>query len=222
MSNINESNGSSWSDSALYKISILQTDDSTELLPYYNYKDTKGFIVTDTRFYGNHIFLLFTTLNDDNEEVKYLIRYDLDTNEWVNLSEKLNSNITSFFTIFNEKLIYASGSKIFECDFNAENQNLIIDFSTEEFKEFNDYDYFNPLTNDGNYVIITAANDENISNDFIFYDKDNNIKVCNIETDDVIEVGCDSSLLIYKNGSDLSCIDKTNLDSIKPITIYTI
>ena len=69
--------------------------------------------VCDTRFYGNHLFLWITKL-DGTKENSYLINYDLQTDKWENLSEKLEVNINSMFTIFNDKLIFANGSKVYE------------------------------------------------------------------------------------------------------------
>ncbi|MDE5780182.1 MAG: hypothetical protein K2I03_01700, partial [Lachnospiraceae bacterium] len=101
------SNGADGSDAALYKMSVSNTDDCKELLPYYKYKeDVNGLLVLDTRFYGNHIFLLFGALDDSNENVSYVVRYDLKTGEYENLSKKINQNLIDSFTIFNDTLVY--------------------------------------------------------------------------------------------------------------------
>mgnify|MGYP000781722852 FL=1 len=116
------------SNMALYKVSADGKGNTDELLPYYKYDILNGMSVCDTRFYGNHLFLWITKL-DGTKENSYLINYDLQTDKWENLSEKLEVNINSMFTIFNDKLIFANGSKVYECDFNGENQKKILDCS---------------------------------------------------------------------------------------------
>lgn len=116
------------SNTALYKVSADGKGDATELLPYYKYDIQKGMSVCDTRFYGNHLFL-WITKPDGAKENSYLINYDLQTDKWENLSEKLKVNINSMFTIFNDRLIFANGSKVYECDFSGENQKEILDCS---------------------------------------------------------------------------------------------
>ena len=109
---------------------------------------------------------------DGTKENSYLINYDLQTDKWENLSEKLEVNINSMFTIFNDKLIFANGSKVYECDFNGENQKKILDCSDL----IAGYQYYTPFTNDGENLIISAANDDNEADKLIFCDKSYNDK----------------------------------------------
>lgn len=188
------------SDAALYKMSVSNTDDCRELLPYYKYKkDVNGLLVLDTRFYGNHIFLLFGALDDNNENVSYVARYDLKTDKYEILSEKMNKDLITSFTIFNDALIYGGNKGIFKCDFNGENNELLVDFSDGKFAEFKDYQYFNPQTNDGKHFIVTAGNDTETSDKVILCDKDKNVTISTLEFPAYITTGCDEHSMIKQS-----------------------
>lgn len=205
------------SNMALYKVSADGKGDTTELLPYYKYGIQKGMSVCDTRFYGNHLFLWITKLDGANEN-SYLINYDLQTDKWENLSEKLKININSMFTIFNDKLIFANGSKVCECSFNGENQKEILDCSSI----LGGYQYYTPFTNDGENLIISAANDENEADKLIFCDKSHKATLKNMPFEFTAEIGCDSSCFVDYNeeGKTLFYIDKSNTENAEKIYTF--
>lgn len=205
------------SNMALYKVSADGKGDATELLPYYKYNIQKGMSVCDTRFYGNHLFL-WITKPDGAKENSYLINYDLQTDEWENLSEKLKVNINSMFTIFNDKLIFANGSKVYECDFSGENQKEILDCS----ELLGGYQYYTPFTNDGENLIISAANDENEADKLIFCDKSYKATLKNMPFEFTAEIGCDSSCFVDYNEEEktLYYIDKSNTENAEKIYTF--
>lgn len=205
------------SNMALYKVSADGKGDTTELLPYYKYGIQKGMSVCDTRFYGNHLFLWITKFDGANEN-SYLINYDLQTDKWENLSEKLKININSMFTIFNDKLIFANGSKVCECSFNGENQKEILDCSSI----LGGYQYYTPFTNDGENLIISAANDENEADKLIFCDKSHKATLKNMPFEFTAEIGCDSSCFVDYNeeGKTLFYIDKSNTENAEKIYTF--
>lgn len=205
------------SNMALYKVSADGKDDATELLPYYKYGIQKGMSVCDTRFYGNHLFLWITKLDGANEN-SYLINYDLQTDKWENLSEKLKININSMFTIFNDKLIFANGSKVCECSFNGENQKEILDCSSI----LGGYQYYTPFTNDGENLIISAANDENEADKLIFCDKSHKATLKNMPFEFTAEIGCDSSCFVDYSEEEktLYYIDKSNTENTEKIYTF--
>lgn len=205
------------SNTALYKVSADGKGDTTELLPYYKYDIQKGMSVCDTRFYGNHLFL-WITKPDGAKEKSYLINYDLQTDKCENLSEKLKVNINSMFTIFNDKLIFANGSKVYECDFSGENQKEILDCS----ELLGGYQYYTPFTNDGESLIISAANDDSESDKLIFCDKSYNATLKNMPFKFTAEIGCDSSCFVDYNEEEktLYYIDKSNTENAEKIYAF--
>lgn len=205
------------SNTALYKVSADGKGDTTELLPYYKYDIQKGMSVCDTRFYGNHLFL-WITKPDGAKEKSYLINYDLQTDKCENLSEKLKVNINSMFTVFNDKLIFANGSKVYECDFSGENQKEILDCS----ELLGGYQYYTPFTNDGENLIISAANDENEADKLIFCDKSYNATLKNMPFKFTAEIGCDSSCFVDYNEEEktLYYIDKSNTENAEKIYAF--
>lgn len=205
------------SNTALYKVSADDKGDTTELLPYYKYDIQKGMSVCDTRFYGNHLFL-WITKPDGAKEKSYLINYDLQTDKCENLSEKLKVNINSMFTVFNDKLIFANGSKVYECDFSGENQKEILDCS----ELLGGYQYYTPFTNDGENLIISAANDENEADKLIFCDKSYNATLKNMPFKFTAEIGCDSSCFVDYNEEEktLYYIDKSNTENAEKIYAF--
>ncbi|MGN0502306.1 MAG: hypothetical protein ACI4HN_05230 [Ruminococcus sp.] len=205
------------SNTALYKVSADGKGDTTELLPYYKYDIQKGMSVCDTRFYGNHLFLWITKL-EGTKENSYLINYDLQTDKWENLSEKLKVNINSMFTFFNDKLIFASGSKVYECDFSGENQKEILDCSSM----IGGYQYYTPFTNDGENLIISAANDDSESDKLIFCDKSYKATLKNMPFEFTAEIGCDSSFFVDYNEEEktLYYIDKSNTENAEKIYTF--
>lgn len=205
------------SNMALYKVSADGKGDTTELLPYYKYGIQKGMSVCDTRFYGNHLFLWITKFDGANEN-SYLINYDLQTDKWENLSEKLKININSMFTIFNDKLIFANGSKVCECSFNGENQKEILDCSSI----LGGYQYYTPFTNDGENLIISAANDENEADKLIFCDKSHKATLKNMPFEFTAEIGCDSSCFVDYSEEEktLYYIDKSNTENTEKIYTF--
>lgn len=205
------------SNTALYKVSADGKGDATELLPYYKYDIQKGMSVCDTRFYGNHLFL-WITKPDGAKENSYLINYDLQTDKWENLSEKLKVNINSMFTIFNDKLIFANGSKVYECDFSGENQKEILDCS----ELLGGYQYYTPFTNDGESLIISAANDDSESDKLIFCDKSYKATLKNMPFEITAEIGCNSSCFVDYNEEEktLYYIDKSNTENAEKIYTF--
>ncbi|MGN1432992.1 MAG: hypothetical protein ACI4XI_04740 [Ruminococcus sp.] len=205
------------SNTALYKVSADGKGDTTELLPYYKYDIQKGMSVCDTRFYGNHLFLWITKL-DGTKENSYLINYDLQTDKWENLSEKLKVNINSMFTIFNDKLIFANGSKVYECEFSGENQKEILDCS----ELLGGYQYYPPFTNDGENLIISAANDENEADKLIFCDKSYKATLKNMPFEFTAEIGCDNTCFVDYNEEEktLYYIDKSNTENAEKIYTF--
>ena len=205
------------SNMALYKVSADGKGNTDELLPYYKYDILNGMSVCDTRFYGNHLFLWITKL-DGTKENSYLINYDLQTDKWENLSEKLEVNINSMFTIFNDKLIFANGSKVYECDFNGENQKKILDCSDL----IAGYQYYTPFTNDGENLIISAANNDNEADKLIFCDKSYKATLKKMPFEFTAEIGFDSSCFIDYNEEEktLYYIDKNNTENADEIYTF--
>lgn len=205
------------SNMALYKVSADGKGDATELLPYYKYDIQKGMSVCDTRFYGNHLFLWITKLDGANENC-YLINYDLQTDKWENLSEKLKININSMFTVFNDKLIFANGSKVYECGFSGEDQKEILDC----IGLLGGYQYYTPFTNDGENLIISAANDENEADKLIFCDKSYKATLKNMPFEFTAEIGCDSSCFVDYSEEEktLYYIDKSNTENTEKIYTF--
>lgn len=198
-------------DSSLYKISLNDTSKVTEFLSYKKYNKINGFLVVDSRFYGNNLILLFNKLNDNNEEERILVNYDLQTDKYINLSEKLKVNVDSFFTVCKSNIYYGVGNKVYKCDFNGNNESCIIDGSNSEFAKFKGYNYFNPLTNDKENVIVSVASDDGTSQDVIFYNCDNNkTEIHNIKSENQTDVGGDENSLIYMNNNTLYYFDKEN------------
>ncbi len=205
------------SNTALYRVAADGKGDTSELLPYYKYGIQKDMSVNDTRFYGNHIFLWITKL-EGTKEIGYLINYDLQTDKWENLSEKLKVNINSMFTVYNDKLIFANGSKIYESDFNGENQNEILDCSDI----LGGYKYYTPFTTDEENLIISAANDDSEADKLIFCDKSYNASVKNMPFEFSAEIGFDSQCFIdYKEDEQsLYYIDKSNTSTAEKIYTF--
>lgn len=205
------------SNMALYKVSADGKGDTIELLPYYKYDIQKGVSICDTRFYGNHLFLWITKL-DGAKENSYLINYDLRTGKWENLSEKLKVNIDSMFTIFNDKLIFSNGSNVYECDFGGENQKEVLNCSDllDGFK------YYTPFTNDGENLIISAANDENEADKLIFCDKIYKANLIDMPFEFNAEIGCDSDCFVDYNENEkaLYYIDKSNTHNAEKIYTF--
>ena len=86
------------------------------------------------------------------------------------------------------------------------------------FSEFKDYTYFNPLTNDGENVIINVANDDGISQDVIFYNCDNDkTEIHKLKGANQADSGGDEKSLIYKADNSLYFYDKKEK---KTYTIY--
>lgn len=206
----------SGSNTALYKVSVNGEGETKELLPYYEYGVQNGMSVNDTRFYGNSVFLWITKA-ESAKEVSYLINYDLKTDKWQNLSDKLEVNINSMFTVYNGKIIFANGSRVYECDFNGENQNETLDCENI----LGGYKYYTPFTNDGESLIISAANDENNSDKLIFCDKAYKANLKKMPFEYSAEIGFDSQAFIKYKDDDRSLyfIDKSN--SEKAEKIYT-
>ena len=218
MTLIGSEGNSEGKNSSLYKISIEDTSKITQFLPYKEYSKIKGFLVLDTRFYGNNLILLFNKLDNNNGEERILINYDLQTDKWINLSEKLKVNVTSFFTVCKDNIYYGAKNKVYKCDFQGNNQSCIIDGGDSEFSEFKDYTYFNPLTNDGENVIINVANDDGISRDVIFYNCDNDkTEIHKLKGANQADSGGDEKSLIYKADNSLYFYDKMEK---KTYTIY--
>ena len=217
-SNLDNDGTALGSNSALYKVSVDGKGETTELFPYYKYGIQKNMIVSDTRFYGNHIFLMID-YGGEAVSQKYLINYNLQTGKWINLSEKLEVNAKGFFTIFNNKLVFANGNKIYECDFNGNNEKEILDCK----KILDSYKYYNPLTNDGENLIITASDDGETADKLIFCNKNYEAKVYKMPFAFIAETGCDSNVFITFNSDDsrLYLIDKKLLgDNTKATELY--
>lgn len=198
-------------DRALMKVPVSGGKEE-ELLPYYKHQDA---YINDARFYGNHIFLWVE--KPKNTEIEYyLINYDLQTNTCENLSDKLEVNIDSMFTVFNDKLIFANGSKVYECDFDGSNQKEVLDCK----EVVGGYKYYTPFTHDGEHLIISMGNDERNSNKLIFCDKEYKPTVYELPMEYQAEIGFDKNAFLHYDSDDcaLNLIDKTNFKTEK---IYT-
>lgn len=218
MSLIDSEGCSEWSNSALYKISIEDTSKISEFLSYYKYSDTYGFLVSDTRFYGNNLILLFNKLNSDNKEERILVNYNLKTDEWINLSEKLNVNVTTYFTVCNGDIYYGANNCVYRCNLNGDNQICVIDGADDKYNNFSNCIYFNPLTNDGENVLVSLANDNENSDSVIFYNcKTDEIEIHTIKTQNQADIGGDGKSLINKLDNSLYFYDKIEK---KAYTIY--
>lgn len=221
-SKYDEEVGFSGSSSALYKVSVDGNSEAEEVLAYYKYGIQINMIVMDTRFYGNHIFLLIDYIDTDNNstESRYLINYDLQTDEWENLSEKLDINIESMFTIFNNKIVFSNKSRIYECNFDGSNEKEILNCTDI----LDGYQYYNPLTNDGENLIITPCNDEDVSEYLIFCNSDYEPSVHKMPFAFLAETGCNKESLIIYSSNDciLYNIDKSKLSvNTQTNTLYT-
>lgn len=198
-----ESDGSAvGSNKALFRLP-LSGGEPEELLPYYKHQNA---YIIDTRFYGNHIFIEVAY-----KGVNRIINYDLTTNNYTDTSEKLNHKSTSFFTVFNDKLIFESNNIIYECDFDGSNEREIIDCQ----KELSGYQYYFPFTNDGEHLIITPGGDYTGSDKVIFCDKDYNVEVYKLPIRFRAEIGFDKNAFIYYDDEDMSLyyVDKSDFKS---------
>ncbi len=210
--------GSNTNTSALYSVPI-GNGDLTELIPLYDYYDNKETIV-DIRFCGDCFYLLFNTLSDCT-----FYQYDLTTDEIVSLSDTLEVNPDGCFTVFNDKLVFSNGKKIYECELDGTSEREVLNFSEGALQ---DYEYFNVFTNDGENIIITAnSTDENLPNMLAFCDEDYNTSVYQLASGSVQAMaGCDSDVLIVYNEENLTLelYDKSALseDTVaKPTVLCT-
>ena len=142
----------------------------------------------------------------------------MQTDKWENLSEKLKVNINSMFTVFNDKLIFANGSKVYECGFSGEDQKEILDC----IGLLGGYQYYTPFTNDGENLIISAANDENEADKLIFCDKSYKATLKNMPFEFTAEIGCDSSCFVDYSEEEktLYYIDKSNTENAEKIYTF--
>jgi hypothetical protein len=167
----------------------------------------------DTRYYGNHTFfeILYT---DNKKDKKTIINYDLQTDKWVDIGKNLDIEIETMFTIFNDKIFFGNGTKIYECDYNGKNLNAVLDCKSI----LSDYTKFIPYCNDGENIFITAfKNDDDYSDEIIVLDKDYNAELKKLPIKFRAIVGFDEKSFIYndEDNSTLYWIDKSDYSAEK-------
>lgn len=181
--------------SAMYKKSLTEKDAPIEFIPFYEFENT---IILDTRFFGNYCFVYGEFINGENESEKILLKYNINDGSYYNLSKKLLHNIDSMFTIYNNRIFFSIGSKIFMCDLNGENQREIIDC-----KDYlSEYEFFVPYSSDGNHLFISPSNTDGSSNKVIVLDDKFNVVVQDLPFAFSAYIGCDENVFIVTNYSD--------------------
>lgn len=141
-----------------------------------------------------------------------IINYDLNTSKWKDIGDNLDIEIDTMFTVFNDKLLFDNGKKIYECDFNGTNQREILDCG----KLIKGYSYFSPYCNDGENLFVSGSNS--------YKDKSQNIIICNKNYNPTVQklpikfkptVGFDEKAFIYfdENTGGLYWIDKSDYSS---------
>lgn len=211
-SKIEDDGTSNGDNAALFRISVNGEGSPEEIIPYYEYENT---YIYDSRFFGNHLFIYGEQLTGNRSE-KFLFHYDLNSGKLENLSENLKINIDSMFSVFNNKLYFSNGSKIYECNFNGEEEQEIIDCK----KYISGYEYYDPYTNDGSNLIISPSNLESDSEKLILLDSDYHVTVQKMPFQLRAYIGCDENgLIVYQSNEDaLYFINKSDFSSEK---IYT-
>lgn len=164
--------------------------------------------VLDTRYYGNHAFFEIQYTNN-KKAYRTIINYNLQTNKWVDLGKKLDLEIETMFTVFNDKIFFGNGTKIYGCDYNGKNLKEVIDCSSI-LKYYNN---FTPYCNDGENLFITGSNSyDDYSDELIVLDKEYNAKLEKLPIKFKAVVGFDEKAFIYndENDSALYWIDKSD------------
>lgn len=214
-------------DAALYRLPVSGNSEPEEILEYYSYKNI---LVVDTRFYTNSIILLIerfventdaqtSSADEAGTSEKYLINYDIETGEWINLSEKLNVNVENMFTVFNGKIVFNNNKKIYECDLDGSNEREVLNAE----KVLDGYEYYTPYGSDGENLLITAADDANGTDTFILCDKNYQPTVYKLPMKLYLELACDTDAFIVQDevNSKLYLIDKSQLgDNIEVKELY--
>ncbi len=221
-------------DSAYYRIAV-DGGEVNEIMPLYDYYE-QSINLFDIRFSGNTIVFAFdttvqvsTTDTADDENSVYrdysiLYTYDINTGKLTNISESLEiNNASTWFTIFNEKIIYSVGPVVYECNMDGSNETQVLDFSQGELA---DYMYFNTFTTDGENLIISVSETElGLPYKLIFCDEEYNTSVYQLSRDFQAVAGCDSDVLIVYNEENLTLelYDKSELseDTVaEPVVLY--
>ncbi len=207
-------------ESAYYRIALEgdTVGEVEEIIPIYEYYES-GMYLGDVRIYGNQLLISFKT-----GESCVIYKYDLTTDEYTQITGTHFSDSYGWFTIFNGKLVFDNGYKIYECSLDGSDEREVLDFSDSDLK---DYLYFQPFTNDGENLIITvASNDEELPTKLVFCDEDYNTSVYQTSYSFSADAGCDSDVLIVYNEENctLELYDKSTLseDAVaEPEVLYT-
>lgn len=167
--------------------------------------------IFDTRYYGDNIlFEIRYTHNKKN--TRTIINYNLSTNKWKDIGDNLDVKVDSFFTVFNDKLLFGNGKKIYECTFDGKNQRVVLDCE----KLVKGYSYFTPYCNDEKNIYITAANNyDDYSDKIIICDKNYKATVQKLPIKFKPTVGFDETAFIYfdEYTGELYWIDKEDYTS---------
>lgn len=170
-----------------------------------------GMFIWGDRYYGNHLFLQIEYIINE-KLIQTIINYNLQTNEWMDIGDNLDVEIETPFTVFNDKLIFGNGTKIYECDFDGTNQREILDGS----KFIKGYISFKPYCNDGENLFVSGSSSyKDKSQNIIVCDKNYNPTVQKLPIKFPLYVGFDETAFIRfdENKGLLYWIDKSDYTS---------
>ena len=196
----------------MYRFSINGNPSPEKIVPLQKQrKKYNNMTVSDTRFYGNHIFFEINYTESENEKLA-LINFDLDKKTWNDLNDTINVNIDTSFTIYNDKVIFGSANNVFECNYDGTKLKKILNGK----KLLKGYKYFTPYCNDGELLYITAANSYNdYSQNVIVCDKEYNVKLKKLPLKIKPLIGFNKEAFIQKYNSELYWIDKSSYKAKK-------
>lgn len=169
--------------------------------------------VFDDRYYNDNLFLQIQ-YTKNNKEQQTIIQYNLNTQNWTDLGKYFTKDIQTKFTIFNDKLIFGNGYKIYEYNISTKKQKEILDCQNI----IKGYKYFIPYCNDGENIYITASNSyKDHSQKIIICNKSYRAKVQKLPLKFTPTVGFDDKAFVYLNDSKqvLYWIDKSTYKSKK-------
>lgn len=185
----------------LFRISLDGKSDPELFISLNDYrKKYKNMWITETRFYGNHLFYKIEYTKNKKSKVTF-INVDLNNGKWTDIGSNLPLKDNTRLTIFNDKLIFNStGTKICECNFNGKNVKEILDCSNL----IQGYNFFAPYCNDGQNLIISMAKvnpkdiyDVTLSKRIIFCDKKYKAVIHDMPIKCLAEIGFDKDFFIY-------------------------
>ena len=210
-------NSASQDKAELLRVALDGQGEAEVFVPYNEYKKEYMYMqIGETKFYGNHLFLKINYTKNGKTFSNTFINIDLETKEWRDIGDKLPLMSDSRLTIFNDKLVFnGNGTKIYECDFNGNNLNEVLDCS----EIIGWYNYFAPYSNDGKNLIISMAYenpkdeyDVKLSKNLIFCNEKYEYTVRKMPIEYLAEVGFDEDFFVYQKDDDkpIYLIDKND------------